>query len=586
MVPIAGLGKAFIEVHADTRPFAREIIPEIEAILAAAEKALGPTSKKLGEAIGEKVADGVRTKGEGVSKRLKDALTKDKPKVDVDVDVDRSGFSRFLANARTGLLNLGTGIKDSFGKVFGGLRTFVANIFNIPEASPVSSVLTVLAIAVIPALIGGVISLAAAIADLLGFVALVPAAFGAILALIPPLIIGFKGIGNAVELAFEKDPEKFREGLKQLSPSVQGLAKLLREFVPVLERIGKKIETAFIDPIVKVLRPALKNLLPVLEFGFENVAGALGRFIASLVKFLGSPRVNNFLGELFPTLARIIDRVGPAVIRILDSLVKAAEAALPFLERVADSFGDFLENFAELIDRAIADGRFNDFLEDAFRSFRDIKELLGAVLGLLRTMFAETDDKGRNLIDIFTDLFRQFDNFFSSPKGKALLRDLADLAILFADNLKLIIPILAALLLPFIAISKIINQAIAGVRVLIELIRKALGLSSGLTGTGGAIGSAAGRAISGVAGFGAAPGFAEGGITRGPSIAGEKGPELILPLTKPNRAAALLAQAGLTGATNVYVFLGTDQITDILDVRVERAMDDQARALANGPRDL
>lgn len=581
MVPIAGLGKAFVEVHADTRPFAKELVAEISAIIAAAEKALGPSAKKLGETIADKVSEGVRSRGARIGKTVKEALDKDKPKVDVDVDVDRAGIKKFLANTRSQFLAFGSSVKDGLSNVFSGLKTFVANIFNIPEKSPLTGVLTVLAIGILPALIPLVIGLAAAFADLLGFVALIPGAIAAIIAILPPLIIGFKGLGEAIGLAFEKDPKKFKEGLEQMSPPVRALTKLFREFVPIFERIGAKIEAAFLGPLTKALRPALRALLPTLEKGFGTLAGSLGRFFASIVTFLGSPQVSKFLGTLFPTLAGIIDRLGPSVIKILEAMTKAAEASLPFLERVADAFGGFLENFAELITKSIEDGTFQKFLDDAFISLGHIKDTVLAILGFFQTLFAETDEDGRTMLDILTELFKQFDEFFKSEKGKKFLKDMTDLAILFLDNLKLIIPVIASMAVPFLVVSRIINEIIFLVRILIELIRQALGLSNSLNNQKQLIRSR-GQVIGSQTG--SPPFFAEGGITDGPTIAGEAGPELVLPLTKPNRAAALLNDVGLLGPPNVYVFLGTSQITDILDVRVDKGLDRQARALANGPR--
>lgn len=579
MIPIAGLGKAYVEIHADTRPFAKELFAEVNAILAAVEKSIGPASVKLGKEIGDKVGEGLRGQGARIGRNIKDTLDEEVPDVDVDVNVRRSGLRGFLRDARSQFLQLGTAARDSFQTIFSGLKTFVANIFNIPEKSPLTGVLTVLAIAILPALIPLVIGLGAAFADLLGFVALLPGALGALLAILPPLIVGFMGLTKAIELAFEKDPKKFQEGLKAVSPTVGALAKLFREFVPIFERIGAGIEKAFLTPLVKSLRPALRTLLPVLESGFNTLAGSLGRFFGSLITFLGSPRVTSFLTKLFPSLAGAIDRIGPSVIRILDAMTAAAEAALPFLERVGDAFGGFLTDFAELITRSIEDGSFNDFLEDAFRSLREIKDLVFAILDLFRTLFEETDEDGRTMLRILTELFQQFSDFFKSPDGKAFLKDLTELAILFLDNLKLIIPVAASLAVPFIIVSKVINGMIFAVRVLIELIREALGLSNSLEGRRQLIRS---RGIA--SNPGSPPFFADGGITKGPTIAGEAGPELVVPLTKPNRAAALLNEVGLLGAPNVYVFLGTSQITEILDVRVEKGLDKQARALANGPR--
>lgn len=578
MIPIAnGLGKAFIEIHADTRPFAKEVFVEVKAILEAVEKTIGPASKKLGESIGEKVSEGVKTKGKRISETLKQAVDRDRPTVNVDVDVDRRGFRAFLNSTKTQILGLGSTIKDSFGSIFSGLKTFVANIFNIPEKSPLTSVLTVLAVGVLPALIPLVIALAAAIADLAGFLFLVPPALSAIIALVPPLILGFGAIADAVELAFTSDPKKFREGLRALSPLMQSLTKTIREFAPAIEDIGARIQNAFIGPLTKVLAPVLERLVPLIGRGLEGVSAALGRQLAQFVDFLGSPTFESFLNKLFPSVIRMIDRLGPSIIRLFDAFTVASEKTLPFLERFADGFGDLIDRFAMWIEAAAQDGRLEDFLEDAFASLEDIAALTGSILGLFHTWFTETDDEGRTLLEIFTELFQQFDTFFRSENGRKLLGDLADLAIIFADNLKLIIPIAFSLLLPFIEISIAINKIILFIRIMIEALKQALGLKNSLDNTNKFI-----KSRTNVQGT---P-FAEGGFVTRPTAAlvGEAGPELIIPLTKPNRAAALLHEAGLLGPMNVYVFLGSSQITDILDIRVDRKLEQQARSIANGPR--
>ena len=69
------------------------------------------------------------------------------------------------------------------------------------------------------------------------------------------------------------------------------------------------------------------------------------------------------------------------------------------------------------------------------------------------------------------------------------------------------------------------------------------------------------------------PAFGDGGLITQPTlgILGDKGPELALPLNGSSPIA-------------VQVFLGTREITDILDVRVQTAFDQQGRALGFGPR--
>jgi hypothetical protein len=44
------------------------------------------------------------------------------------------------------------------------------------------------------------------------------------------------------------------------------------------------------------------------------------------------------------------------------------------------------------------------------------------------------------------------------------------------------------------------------------------------------------------------------------------------------------SRAGHAEATNVHVYLGTREITDILDVRIDKKLDAQANELAYGTR--
>ncbi len=92
------------------------------------------------------------------------------------------------------------------------------------------------------------------------------------------------------------------------------------------------------------------------------------------------------------------------------------------------------------------------------------------------------------------------------------------------------------------------------------------------------------------------PLLASGGLVNAPTLAvvGEAGPEAVIPMSDPARAAAVAKSTGLldilgskmgnVGSTLVKVYLGTREITDILDVRIDKKMNDQANELAYGTR--
>lgn len=92
------------------------------------------------------------------------------------------------------------------------------------------------------------------------------------------------------------------------------------------------------------------------------------------------------------------------------------------------------------------------------------------------------------------------------------------------------------------------------------------------------------------------PLLASGGLVNAPTLAvvGEAGPEAVIPMSDPARAASVAKSTGLldilgskmgnVGTTLVKVYLGTREITDILDVRIDKKLGDQADELAYGTR--
>lgn len=92
------------------------------------------------------------------------------------------------------------------------------------------------------------------------------------------------------------------------------------------------------------------------------------------------------------------------------------------------------------------------------------------------------------------------------------------------------------------------------------------------------------------------PLLATGGLINAPTLAvvGEAGPEAVIPMSDPARAAAVAKQTGLldilgskmsnAGTTLVRVYLGTREITDILGTVVDKKLNDQANELAYGTR--
>lgn len=91
------------------------------------------------------------------------------------------------------------------------------------------------------------------------------------------------------------------------------------------------------------------------------------------------------------------------------------------------------------------------------------------------------------------------------------------------------------------------------------------------------------------------PMFAAGGLINAPTLAvvGEAGPEAIVPMSDPGRARDVARKTGLldmigsashSEIPNVHVYLGNREITDILNVQIDKKLNDQANELSYGTR--
>jgi hypothetical protein len=103
---------------------------------------------------------------------------------------------------------------------------------------------------------------------------------------------------------------------------------------------------------------------------------------------------------------------------------------------------------------------------------------------------------------------------------------------------------------------------------------------------GGALGAAVAIGIT-AAGIKA---HADGGVFSTPHVGlvAEAGPEAIIPLNNPTRAAEVMSEAGLGGmmSPTVNVFIGNQQIDAYIDTRVNQRMAVTARSLAYGGRGI
>ena len=583
-------GAAFVEIIADTDNFEKKLSKSLDDSVKEASKsknfrplvdALGDAGDESGREFGDRFEKSSRRRagggGEGFLKVLRapfkaafTALSQIAGKAFV------AGFNAFTQSADLGgglLTNLGKGISGAFAS----LASSGPVGLGILAGGLVAGLGALIAIA--PLAVSAIFAVGGALFSLIGLLNAAPAAFAIAAAALIPLVLAFGGFGEALTAIGQGDLEKTNEALKKLSPSARGVAREFQKLQPFFKGLQQDVQEAFFSRLTGSLTALQKALGPAVSGGLQNVAFALGGVVKQILALASKPGAADLLSRLFETTSRIITDAGPGIVRFLTAIGKAVEAALPSLEKLGGKLGDAFTAFGDFIIEKVNDGSFQEFLDSAFLTLEKIGVILFEVLGLFKDMFATTDESGQTFLDDVAEAVRKLREFFQSPEGKEFIENMITLAEDFGDILIIVTGIAAGLIRTFAGAISIIKRVADALDILFGKTQKFGGISS--------IGSAVNRAAQA-----ALPHFANGGITSGPSLAGEAGPEAVIPLNNPVRAAQVAEQAGLSGLiggaanTVLYVTIDGQQLQGRIDRTVRAGNAGLARQLSNGPRGL
>lgn len=608
-------GAAFVEIVADTDDFEKGLDRSLKKAVVEASKSKNfqPLTKAAGKAGGESGTEFAKKFGDGVDKggffrRLRTRFR------DTGRDAGRDMFKSlgetffksgflgfFLAPIKVAFTTIGKAAGSFFSEGFaaftesarGGAgiltnigRGITGSFASLAETGPAA--LAALAVALgafvvtAPAAIALIFALGGALFSLLGVLNALPATIGILLAIVAPLVLAFQGFGDVISAIGDKDVKKFNEALKKLSPSARGVALELRAMAGPLEQLQRSVQEAFFSRLGGSLTKLGKALGPTVSGGLQNISFALGGLVNQVVAFASRPETADILANLLASVARIVASSGPGIVKFFGAIGRAVDASLPLVEKVFSGFGTGLERFAKFIDEQVSSGAFASFLESGLLTLGELSSLVGEVLGLFKDMFGPTAESGRTFLSSVTDGIKQLREFFQSEDGHQFLADLSSIAKGLGNILKFeVFPILKIIIGLF---AQILGQA----RFVYDVIQRILGIESEASQKSKSLGGSVAAAV-----LKNLPKFARGGITSGPSLAGEGGePEAVIPLGDPVRARQVAQEAGLDrligggGDTFVYVTIDGQQLQGRIDRTVRGNNSAVSRGLANGPRGL
>lgn len=541
-------GKAFVEVVAETDKFEEELDKALQHAVKEASKA------DNFEPIVEATVDAAGKAGVQFSKRfIRDVrhhlagAAAGELTIDVTSGMAAAGqkaggtfFDSFLtgfgAAAKTVPIT-GNLVKGATGLAASLAETGPAGILG---ALAVFLPLVGLLVAALPFLVSLIFAVGGALFSLIGVLGALPGPIFAVIAAIAPLLLIFRGFGDAVSALVEGDLEKFEEQLKKLSPSARAVAKEFQRVLPFFKQLRLDVQEAFFARLGGFLTTLVNTLGPTVSGGLQNIGNALGQFFAVLAQFAARPETVRFLSDLFEFTATAITSSGPILVQFLSALLVIMQASFPILATFGAKIGEAITAFSGFLTESARTGAFQSFLESGLLTLQDLFGIAQEFFGLLKDMFLTTDESGRTFLKDVRDAIAELRLFFQSPEGKEFIENMITLAEDFGDILVFIAGIFAQLIASFALGIELADDFAGAIEKLARVARMfgTVNVGSGLAAL-------------------VLPGFAAGGITSGPSLAGEAGPEAILPLDNPVRAREIAAEP------QVASILGTGESTVI-----------------------
>lgn len=589
------LGKAFIEVHADTKPFARELGRELNNILAAAEKDVRKSASRVGETIATEAGKGVERNQKQLGRGMERALDK----------VASQGL----------FVRLTQGIIDSIDDGLSGLPAEVK------------------------------LALGAALVAILPFLGAATTGF------INAVVVGaFAGLGllvasqfQVVQNSFEQltgDLRNFFVGLGNVFVEpVLGAFDIIRERVFAMEGWFGEVfaaSAALIEPLTEAFAAFIEGLLPGLLDTLRNsrdivgelVGGArmLGRAIGEALRIIsGSDSAAEGFRDLvtvFSVLilsAAIFIRSLTEIYGVLRDIALLSSGPSGWAQFFA---GEAADDAADAARNAVAaNGEFENSLTNLIapteaeeQAIRNLNNQIDQLTSLTTRAKTNQLDFQQGIIDL-TESVRENGRSLNihtqaGIDNARVLLQLANTALRTrADTIALtgevdraeaafqaqaaqIRQVASDLGLSETATENLIGEllripppkptgvtpgSIVNLERAVGLVRALVGLLPGLGTVALGLGMGA-RA------------YARGGIVTSPhlGLVGESGPEAIIPLNNPARAQQVMTSAGLSGMSSpvVNVYIGNEQLNAYIEAQVDRSMTTTARSLAYGGRGI
>lgn len=257
----------------------------------------------------------------------------------------------------------------------------------------------------------------------------------------------FKGVGDAIEAAFDQDPAALEAALKDLAPAAQAFVREIAKAAPALEAVQKDIQQKFFEP----LKGGFDNLrtsgiIGNLGLAMTRIATDAGIAVREALDILAASAKSGQLANIFVGVNSFFATLAAGVPGLVKVFLDLAEAAAPFVNVLGRRLLVQMERFFDFVDKSLASGALARGFDSALGTLSSLAALLGNILDVVGSVFGALSSQGESVVGVFAELVGTVAEFFRSFEGQQALGQLADLLHLVSQSvINLVMPLLPLL---------------------------------------------------------------------------------------------------------------------------------------------
>lgn len=223
-----------------------------------------------------------------------------------------------------------------------------------------------------------------------GSLALLPGAATAAAGAFGTLKIATMGFGDA--LASMRDPEKFSEALRALSPNAQQAAMSVQSLLPVFDRLKNSSQDALFAGVSGQLQELSRTLMPTVEKMTTEMSASFNEMFMGITDQLMSGQGQAAIANITSNITKAFDALAPAAAPFTQAMADIMSVGSDFLPDLARAATDAAFQFASFINEAKQSGQLKQWISEGLDAIKEVGSLvvgLGKAVGSLAPVAKE-----------------------------------------------------------------------------------------------------------------------------------------------------------------------------------------------------